>query len=166
MARESKSFQPCTRFSRHNAQSYLICKANCLQVANPVEVLGLPLSPNSCKRAFRWDSREKVSYDVNEAHSSIECEIRLNQSGCQRISSDVFLKLPNEIHFMITRQLSTQDIANLRLITLAYRPIPIILFRELLFAEMPLLWEAQALPNCNIACFMLYKKVKNSHGIA
>jgi hypothetical protein len=43
---------------------------------------------------------------------------------------------------MILQDLQAKDIANLRLVTRAFRQLPTTLFRKLLLEDMPFLWEA------------------------
>lgn len=75
-------------------------------------------------------------------------------------SSDLFMKLPNEIRSLILDELSSKDIANLRLVTPAYRQLSVSLFRRLLLEDMPWLWEAKELPMGNTDFHRLYMMVK------
>lgn len=61
---------------------------------------------------------------------------------------------------MIISQLPARDIANLRLVTPAYRQLSISVFRHLIFHEMPWLWEACDLPVGNTDWYFLYTKMK------
>jgi hypothetical protein len=73
---------------------------------------------------------------------------------------DGFMKLPSELRYEILNSLSSRDIANLRVVTPAYRQLPVILFRTLVRQEMPWLFEAETMPIGNTDWFMLYKMVK------
>jgi hypothetical protein len=57
-----------------------------------------------------------------------------------------FMKLPAELRCIILDSLSSKDIANLRLVTPAFRQLPVILFRKLLLEDMPFLFEAKDMP--------------------
>jgi len=63
---------------------------------------------------------------------------------------------------MILDELSSKDIANLRLATPAYRQLNGILFRRLLLEDMPWLWEATDLPLRNTNFHLLYRMSKFS----
>ncbi|CAI6338064.1 unnamed protein product [Periconia digitata] len=54
---------------------------------------------------------------------------------------DVFNTLPLEIRLQTLSYLSSSDIANLRLVSHTFRQLPIFLWRDLLKAEIPWLWE-------------------------
>lgn len=55
---------------------------------------------------------------------------------------DPFLRLPNELRIMIALESGSKDIANLRLVSRAFRQLPQSLFMELTLREMPWLYEA------------------------
>lgn len=57
-------------------------------------------------------------------------------------SSDIFSKLPSEIRSMVLSQLTSKDIATLRLASRSFRELPQSLFRERLLQEKPWFWEA------------------------
>jgi len=70
------------------------------------------------------------------------------------------MNLPNELRAIILDDLSSKDIANLRLATPAYRQLNVILFRRLILEDMPWLWEARDLPLGNTDFHRLYKLFK------
>lgn len=141
--------------------------------ARPTEVPGLRSWLATCNRkqsrltlgrewnvndgAFRWRYREPFeSYDTTHhmpppSHSTASLE-----------ALDPFQALPRELFDLIIDNCSSQDIANLRLVTRACRQLPIILFRRLLLQEMPWLWEARGLSVRNTHWWLLYQKVKFS----
>lgn len=55
---------------------------------------------------------------------------------------DPFDKLPPELRHMIVAQLSSKDIANLRLASRSFRHLPNTLWCDLMQREMPWIWEA------------------------
>lgn len=55
---------------------------------------------------------------------------------------DIFGKLPGELHDMVRIQLSSKDIANLRLASPTFRRLPYTTWHDLLKKEMPWVWEA------------------------
>lgn len=55
---------------------------------------------------------------------------------------DIFGKLPGELHDMVLIQLSSKDIANLRLASPTFRRLPYTTWHDLLKKEMPWVWEA------------------------
>lgn len=56
--------------------------------------------------------------------------------------SDLFGRLPEELRNIILSQLSSKDIANLRLASRVFRHLPITLWHDLLKKELPWIWEA------------------------
>ncbi|KAL2061910.1 hypothetical protein VTL71DRAFT_7288 [Oculimacula yallundae] len=74
--------------------------------------------------------------------------------------SDFFSRLPNEIRYMIISDLPARDIANLRLVTPAYRQLPVSVFRTLILHEMPWLWEVHDFPVGKTDWYFLYTKMK------
>ena len=73
---------------------------------------------------------------------------------------NLFMKLPAELRYIILNNLSSKDIANLRIVSPAFRQLPVILFRKLLLEDMPFLFEAEDMPVGNTDWFHLYKMVK------
>jgi hypothetical protein len=61
---------------------------------------------------------------------------------------------------MILDDLSSKDIANLRLVTPAYRQLTVSTFRRLLLQDFPWMWEVEDLPVGNTDWHRLYKMVK------
>jgi hypothetical protein len=55
---------------------------------------------------------------------------------------DIFGKLPEELRDMVLVQLSSKDIANLRLASRTFRRLPYTTWHDLLKKEMPWVWEA------------------------
>ncbi|KAJ4300680.1 hypothetical protein N0V90_002768 [Kalmusia sp. IMI 367209] len=58
-----------------------------------------------------------------------------------RGEGDLFNSLPLELRLQTLSYLSSRDIANLRLASRTFRQLPVLLWRDLLLAEMPYLWE-------------------------
>lgn len=56
-------------------------------------------------------------------------------------STDLFMKLPAEIKSMLLMDLDSKDIRNLRLVSRAFRQLPLHLFRHLIQKELPWFWE-------------------------
>lgn len=61
-------------------------------------------------------------------------------------SSDLFSRLPYELFLMVLNQLSSKDVATLRMVTPVARQLPVIFFRGLLLREAPWLWEVRDMP--------------------
>jgi len=72
--------------------------------------------------------------------------------------------MPAEVASMVTHCLPSKDIANLRLASLAFQQLPTILFRRLLFEDMPWFWESRDLPLAEIDWYHLYRQVKSCWG--
>lgn len=70
------------------------------------------------------------------------------------------MKLPAELLYEVVNGLSSKDVANMRLVTRAYRQLPIIMFRKFLLEDMPWLWEALNMPKGQMDWFKLYNIVK------
>jgi hypothetical protein len=62
-------------------------------------------------------------------------------------SNDLFVRLPAELQFEVLGYLRSKDIASLRLVSRAFRQLPIFYFQKLLNREMPWLWEARPTPS-------------------
>jgi hypothetical protein len=76
-------------------------------------------------------------------------------------SSDPFVKMPHELLHIILKHLSSEDIANLRLVTRAYTELPVVLFRDRLLEDMPSLWEMNDLPAGEYDWCRMYNMVKH-----
>ena len=61
---------------------------------------------------------------------------------------------------MLLDKLSSKDIANLRLVSRAFRQLPKLLFMKLLREDMPWLWEVEDYDAGNTNWFSLYQMVK------
>jgi hypothetical protein len=138
--------------------------------ANPVTIPALPELLNSYYREFsawREDDDHNKPYDSSEPVFSWRYKASedsyyetLHPVPPPSKSSDLFMKLLNELRSMILEGLSSKDIANLRLVTPAYRQLNVGLFRRLLLEDMPWFWEVKDLPMGNTDFHRLYKTVK------
>lgn len=82
----------------------------------------------------------------NSEHSAFEIPNSVShhhntRSKLKPYSEDPFSTLPAELRLQILSHLSSRSIANLRLCSRSFRHLPISLFRQLLCAELPWLWE-------------------------
>lgn len=138
--------------------------------ANPVEIPGLEQLLKNCHRAIQFDSPGKeVPYDVNggvygwtykgpkDPYNQYHKTPPPASSGA---STDVFMKLPTELLYKVLDDLGSKDVANLRLVTDAYRQLPIIMFRARILEDMPWLWEARDLPAHQTDWYKMYTMVK------
>lgn len=57
-------------------------------------------------------------------------------------NSDLFARLPEELRDIVLSQLTSKDIANLRLASRAFRHLPITLWHDLMKKELPWIWES------------------------
>ena len=134
-------------------------------VANPVTIPSLSdlITPFS-GQSSGW--RENAPSNINKLvfswryRASGEPYVRSHFTPPPSKSSDLFMNLPNELRAMILDNLSSKDIANLRLTTPAFRQLNTTLFRRLLLEDMPWLWEAKDLPKGNTDFHRLYKLFK------
>jgi hypothetical protein len=85
----------------------------------------------------------------------------LTTSPSGQKSPDPFEKMPHEILWIILKHLSSKDIANLRLVTRAYKQLPTVLFRNRLLEDMPWLWEVNNLPTGEYDWYRMYNMVKH-----
>jgi hypothetical protein len=85
----------------------------------------------------------------------------LTTSSSGQKSSDPFEKMPHELLHIILKHLSSKDIANLRLVTRAYKQLPVVLFRDRLLEDMPWLWEVNNLPTGEYDWYRMYNMVKH-----
>jgi hypothetical protein len=67
--------------------------------------------------------------------------------------SDAFERLPEELRNIVLSQLSSNDIANLRLASRTFYHLPITLWHDLMKKELPWIWEAWTdRPYASLAC--------------
>ena len=126
--------------------------------ANPIEIPGL-------SRALNYGDFNKDSSSlmfVEKLPPSFDNAI--DNSRCSpfetREKSDPFITISAEISRMILEYLNSKDIANLRLASRFFQSLPTILFRRLLFEDMPWLWEAREWPVGKIDWYQSYMKIK------
>ncbi|KAG4434104.1 hypothetical protein IFR05_010413 [Cadophora sp. M221] len=132
-------------------------------VANPVDVPGFSMLMKKSERESSFGSSDRrrpynttdsvfhFSYKNKHEHWKMR-----HKTPPPSSSSDVFSRLPNELRYMIIRRLSAKDIANLKLVTSAYRQLSVSVFRTLLLHEMPWFWEARDLPVDNTDWYFLF----------
>ncbi|KAH7384778.1 hypothetical protein BKA64DRAFT_681415 [Cadophora sp. MPI-SDFR-AT-0126] len=134
--------------------------------ANPVEIPGFSMLLKKSEREFIYEGGKKLPYNASRgvftfAYKTDRDTFKgLHKTPPPRNSSDIFSRLPNELRYMVIAQLSAKDIANLRLVTPAYRQLPFSVFSGLISHEMPWLWEAHGLPVGNTDWYFLYTKIK------
>ncbi|KAI7418827.1 calcium ATPase, partial [Hortaea werneckii] len=95
------------------------------------------------------------------------CESVFDAPGPRRHSTthfDPFSKLPPELQQTLLWQLSRQDVANLRLVSPAFRQLPQSYFRRLVEIEMPWLWELSDLPKHSIDFYRLWCRLHEADG--
>ena len=118
--------------------------------ANPIDIPGL----------------EKLLHDMNpmksttifgppyQAHNNAVISQKHNPS------SDQLSKLPTEIVYHLLSYLGSKDIANLRLTSPHFRPLPANIFRMLLFEDLPWIWEVEDFPITEVDWHALYLVMK------
>ncbi|PVH82594.1 hypothetical protein DL98DRAFT_586197 [Cadophora sp. DSE1049] len=149
-----------------NEQSWHHEPGNEFLAANPVDVPGFSMLLKRSERDFIYHSGKKLPYDTSSGVFTFTYKTGrdtfkgMHKTPPPESSSDIFSRLPNELRYMVTAQLSARDIANPRLVTPAYRQLPISVSRGLIFHEMPWLWEARDLPVGNTDWYFLYTKMK------
>ncbi|KAI6903467.1 hypothetical protein KC318_g6973 [Hortaea werneckii] len=74
------------------------------------------------------------------------------------------LILPSELQHILLEQLSRQDVANLRLVSPAFKQLPQSYFRHLVETEMPWLWEVSELPKHLIDFYRLWCRLHEADG--
>lgn len=102
--------------------------------ANPVLVPALPSVFDDAMEADPTFSIRDSAFKVSSQ------DIGLPTQHSQA-SSDPFNALPHEIIYQLLCKLPFKDIARLRLVSRAFRHLPISLFRHIIQTEMPFLWE-------------------------
>lgn len=125
-------------------------------VANPIEIPALPSWLRDVPKASANDSFTLRFGGVRDQPKNSGEALTAAFSS----TKDSFLKCPSELKIMIAAYLPPSDIANLRLVSRAYRELPISLFRGLLFEGMPWLWEARDLSRGETDWYALYLKAK------
>ncbi|KAI7480485.1 calcium ATPase [Hortaea werneckii] len=118
--------------------------------ADPVDVPGLSTLIQSCL-VKEGDVCESV-FDTPE-HIKDSAE-----------HFDPFSMLPPELQQTLLWQLSRQDVANLRLVSPAFRQLPQSYFRRLVETEMPWLWELSDLPKHSIDFYRLWCRLHEADG--
>jgi hypothetical protein len=106
-------------WSHHNGTAYL--------VANPLFVP-------------RLEDILKAAIDTSDKFSARDGAFRALESTAN--VEDPFLLLPAELQFAVLDNLSSKDIASLRLSSRVFAQLPISYFHKLILREMPWLWEA------------------------
>ncbi|KAI7223503.1 hypothetical protein KC333_g455 [Hortaea werneckii] len=118
--------------------------------ADPVDVPGLSTLIQSCL-VERGDVCESV-FDASE-HMTKSAE-----------HSDPFSRLPSELQHILLEQLSRQDVANLRLVSPAFKQLPQSYFRHLVETEMPWLWDVSDLPKHLVDFHRLWCRLHEADG--
>ena len=78
--------------------------------------------------------------------------------------SDPFSRLPPELQHVLLGRLSRRDVANLRLVSPAFKQLPQIYFRHLVETEMPWLWEISDLPKHQIDFYRVWCRLHEADG--
>ncbi|KAI7122572.1 hypothetical protein KC316_g18109 [Hortaea werneckii] len=78
--------------------------------------------------------------------------------------SEPFSRLPSELQQILLEQISRQDVANLRLVSPAFKQLPQSYFRHLVETEMPWLWEISDLPKHLIDFYRLWCRLHEADG--
>ncbi|KAF7898650.1 hypothetical protein EAF00_005096 [Botryotinia globosa] len=102
--------------------------------ANPHDIPGLSLI---LLEAYRHQN----PYDKNKGAVWRKKQFNGDSSQPYVNSTDHFNKLPIELKQKLLYKLGSKDIANLRLVSRAFRQLPQELFRHLLVKELPWFWE-------------------------
>ena len=106
--------------------------------ANPVDIPGL-----SCLLDYNGFHRGRALSIDGICHAVFSRELG---SGPCDPKKDPFEDFPVELRITILEELRSKDIANLRLASKAFRPLPLSLFRKLLLQDMPWMWEIDEMP--------------------
>jgi hypothetical protein len=96
--------------------------------ANPADIPGFPF--------MMLEAYDPAGENVFEPN--IRKKVRENET-------DIFRKLPAELRYLVLVELSSKDIACLRLASRPFRQLPKQLFQRLIRAEMPWFWEIDEL---------------------
>ena len=103
---------------------------------------------------------------ISAPHRICNLPERQKQRLSQAAAHDPFYKLSNEVVGLVLDNLGSKDIANLRLASTRFGELPDILFRRLLFEDLPWFWEARELcfRRDGVNWFSLYWQVKFGWG--
>ena len=127
-------------------------------VANPIDIPGLS---QFLELLVHCASKTDILGGSDRPDES-PTENRRTPSSSPNPAKDSFSPLPPEITSMILDYLGSEDIANLRLTTPVFRQLPTILFRRLLFEDMPWLFEAKDLGVAKINWYDYYCTLKST----
>jgi len=75
-------------------------------------------------------------------------------------STDPFLRLPQELKDMVINELSSKELASLRLASRAFYEVQTFLFRRFVLEDLPWLWEANDIPRNHTDWHQLYVNAK------
>ena len=126
-------------------------------VANPINIPGLQqllIPPGS--RASR-----RVVFGSGDRPDEVQVNDLRTPSFTPTPAQDIFSMLPAEITSIILDWLGPKDIANLRLATPVFRPLPTVLFQRFFWEEMPWLYEVKELDMAEVDWYELYCRCKN-----
>jgi len=118
--------------------------------ADPIDVPGLSTLIQSCL-VKEGDLCESVFDACEHIKDSAE-------------HSDPFSRLPPELQHILIKQISRQDVANLRLVSPAFEQLPQTYFCQLVETEMPWLWEVSDLPKHRIDFYSLWCRLHEADG--
>lgn len=118
--------------------------------ADPIDVPGLSTLIQSCL-VKEGDLCESVFDACEHIKDSAE-------------HSDPFSRLPPELQHILIKQISRQDVANLRLVSPAFEQLPQTYFCQLVETEMPWLWEVSNLPKHQIDFYRLWCRLHEADG--
>ncbi|KAF7190902.1 hypothetical protein HII31_08061 [Pseudocercospora fuligena] len=121
--------------------------------ANPLFMPGLPPVLQSVVVPSGGDST------LSSGAFSLPNDARLDPS-----QGDLFGKLPQELILMILSNLPSNDLANLRLASRAFRQLPGSVFQDLVWREMPWLWEAWT--DVSISSYSIWTARRDDRGTA
>ena len=126
-------------------------------VANPVNIPGLQemLEPPGSSASRR------VVFGSGDRPDEVQVNDLRTPSSTPNAAQDIFSVLPAEITSIILDWLGPKDIANLRLATPVFRPLPNILFQRFFWEEMPWLFEVKELDMAEVDWYELYCRCKN-----
>ena len=102
------------------------------------------------------NNRKKTKFGNPTQYDDSPTKDSRKQSSTSNAGKDPFSPLPTEISCMILDHLGSKDIANLRLATPVFRQLPSILFRRLIFEDMPWLFEVKDLDVARVDWYDCY----------
>lgn len=137
---------------KHGQEQYWLHEPGCEYLAaNPIDIPGLPGLINSVAGG---------TFNINASPFPIRGPIAVGaQTNVVKVSSDPFLRLPEELKLMVMEYLPSKDLANLRLASRICSEFPRIMFRRLIPEDMPWFWEVSELA-VSTDWFTLYKSMK------